>query len=279
VITSERLAFVREQAYVPEHLIDYVTSVSKVEPFLFGAYLGYFKKGVLIFNGYPLGEIFEEKGMTSALNRARKRFGPDDISLVAPRIPSALAQGLQPPSDSYFRLEVSRIVISQKLRNVLKRASRDLRVEKCKTFGYEHRVMVEGFLASHPVEEGTGTIFRGIPEYLSLSSSAWVFEARDREGTLVAFDVADFGAAHYAMYMFNFTSRTRSVPGASDLLLFHVIRSAKEERKRFVNLGLGINPGVAFFKRKWGAVPFCSYAVYHASIAKRKGIDALLEKL
>jgi hypothetical protein len=279
VIPSEQLAFIRENAYIPEHLTDYVTSVSKTEPFLFGAYLAYFKKGLLVFNGYPLGEVFEEKGMAEALNKAKKRLEPEAVTLIAPRIPSEIGEGLSPPSDSYYRLEISHLAISQKLRNVLRRAGRDLTVGRVKTCGDEHRAMVEEFLASHPVEEGTGYLFRRIPEYLNLVRSAWVLEARDSRKTLVAFDVADFGATHYAMYMFNFTSRPCSVPGASDLLLRHVIQFAKEENKGFINLGLGINPGVIFFKRKWGAVPFCPYATRHVSIPKRKGIDSLLEKL
>ena len=49
------------------------------------------------------------------------------------------------------------------------------------------------------------------------------------------------------------------MPGASDLLLTHVIKQAKREGKQHLNLGLGINPGVTFFKTKWGGVPFLSH--------------------
>ena len=279
MINSDEVAFIQENAYVPEHLTDYVMSVSRADPFLFGAYLAYFKKDLLIFNGYPLGEAFDDKRMIRALKKARRELKPGEVTLIAPRISSAAAGCPQPPSDSYYRLGVSGVTISQKLRNVLKRAGRELAVERGKTFGDEHRALVEGFLSSHPVEEGTGSIFRRIPEYLRLAPSAWVFEARDRGRELVAFDVADFGANHYAMYMFNFTLRPCSVPGASDLLLFHVIQSAKEEKKGFINLGLGINPGVVFFKSKWGAVPFCPYATHHFSVPRREGLDRLFEKL
>jgi hypothetical protein len=46
------------------------------------------------------------------------------------------------------------------------------------------------------------------------------------------------------------------VPGASDLLLSKIIEQAIVEEKRYLNLGLGINAGVTFFKTKWGGVPF-----------------------
>jgi hypothetical protein len=91
-------------------------------------------------------------------------------------------------------------------------------------------------------------------------------DARNARGELVAFDVADFGARAFAFYMFNFRSRQHNLPGASDLLLAHLIARAQAEGKRYVNLGLGIDTGIAFFKRKWGAVPFLKHCacVQHA---------------
>jgi len=53
--------------------------------------------------------------------------------------------------------------------------------------------------------------------------------------------------------MFNFTSDALYVPGVSDLLLFEVIKQSKIEGRKYMNLGLGINPGVTFFKRNGGA--------------------------
>ncbi|MFH1627942.1 MAG: hypothetical protein ABIE47_04380 [Pseudomonadota bacterium] len=52
-----------------------------------------------------------------------------------------------------------------------------------------------------------------------------------------------------------------------------------EEGKKYINLGLGINPGVAFFKEKWGGVVFLPYAfcMYHQP---RKGfLEVLLQRL
>jgi hypothetical protein len=60
--------------------------------------------------------------------------------------------------------------------------------------------------------------------------------------------------------MFHFRAKDRAVPGASDLLLRDAIREAERQGKRFMNLGLGMNRGVAFFKEKWGATPFLTYA-------------------
>ena len=279
MITTDQLAYIEEHAYIPEHMIHYVTAVSEAEPFLFGAYLAYFKKDLLIFIGYPFKEAFEEKKMEKALNEARRRFKPREISLAAPKIPFSIRGPLQSPSDYYYRLDLSTLSISQKLRNMLKRADRDLVVERTKTFNEEHKEMVNEFLDTHLVDEATRFIYKRILEYLSSAPSVWVFNARKKDGILSAFDIAEFGAKHYAIYMFNFTSRSQYIPGASDLLLSEVIKSAKEENKKFVNLGLGINPGVTFFKKKWGGVPLYPYTFCHYSPSKREIEDSFLNKL
>jgi hypothetical protein len=34
---------------------------------------------------------------------------------------------------------------------------------------------------------------------------------------------------------------------------------AQSEKKTAINLGLGIHPGIRYFKEKWGGVPFLTY--------------------
>ena len=139
--------------------------------------------------------------------------------------------------------------------------------------------MITDFLKTHPVDEATGFIFNRIDDYLSSSPSVRVFEARNKRDELVAFDVAEFTPKDYAFYMFNFGSDARYVPGASDLLLSGVIQEAKTTGKRFINLGLGINPGVTFFKKKWGGVVFLSHAFCLYELSRREEMDYLLQKL
>ena len=279
MITTAQKDYIEEHAYVPEHIPNYVTAVSRAEPFLFEDFLAYAKKGQLIFIGYPLSETFEGKRMRSALEDAIKRFKPESVSLTAPSIPSSLNDCVHPPSDNYYRLDLSASLFSQKLRNMLKRAGRDLSVQKNKNFDEEHRKMVDDFLKTHPVDEGIRIIFERIGEYLSSSTTAWVLDARNNRGELVAFDIAEFKPRDYVLYMFNFSSDALYVPGASDLLLFEVIRQARTEGKKKINLGLGINPGVTFFKKKWGGVVFLPYAscLYHPS--RKENLETLLQKL
>jgi hypothetical protein len=143
-----------------------------------------------------------------------------------------------------------------KIGNMVRRAGRELTVEKSREFREDHQTLIDRFLRSREVEEGTGIIFSRIAPYLSSVPTARVFSARDSGGRLAGFDVADFGAEEYAFYLFNFRSRDAAVPGTSDLLLHALIREAQEQGKRYLNLGLGINDGVVFFKEKWGARSF-----------------------
>jgi hypothetical protein len=279
MITVSQQRYIEDYAYVPEHLSNYVTAVSQTEPFFIDDFLIHVKKDHLIFVGYPLKEPWGEKQMVRVLENAIQRFKPKNVALTAPAIPSSLKNCFHSPPDDYYRLDLSSISISQKLRNMLKRADRELSVERGNTFDEEHRKMIAEFLKTHPVDEATGFIFNRINKYLSSSITAWVFDARNKKDELVAFDVAEFIPKDYALYMFNFGSDARYVPGASDLLLSKVIQQAKTDKKKYINLGLGINPGVTFFKEKWGGVAFLPYAscLYYPS--RKEDLEALLQKL
>lgn len=279
MITAAQQYYIEDHAYVPEHIPHYVTAISQTEPFIFGDFLAYAKKDRLIFVGYPLKETFEEKRMKRALDEVTRRFKPSEVALTTPTISPSIAGCLKHPSDHYYRLDLSALSVPQKLRNMLRRAGQEISVERVKNFDREHRQMVNNFLNSHPVDEATQLIFKKIPEYMSASNTTWIFDARNRKGELVAFDVAEFGPRHYALYMFNFSSRSRYVPGASDLLLAEVIRDAKAEHKRYINLGLGINPGVIFFKKKWGGVPFLPYSFCLYTPSRVEILETLFQKL
>lgn len=275
MITAAQEEYIERHAYLPEHIPGYVTAISRTEPFLFGDFIAYAQKGLLIFVGYPLEGPFDAKGLEKALEEATGRLRPGRVSLMAPAIPSSLGGSAPSPADRYYRLALSSASVSPKTRNMLKRAGRELCIAESRHFGEEHATLVEEFLTTRPVDEATRFIFRGIGRYLSASETAWIFEARTCRGELVAFDVAEFKPGDYALYMFNFRSQARPVPGASDLLLSGVIRQAVASGKKYVNLGLGINPGIAFFKEKWGGVAFLPHA-FHLYQPARKGLLEML---
>ncbi|HSR11508.1 MAG TPA: hypothetical protein VLS90_08665, partial [Thermodesulfobacteriota bacterium] len=81
----------------------------------------------------------------------------------------------------------------------------------------------------------------------------------------------------YAFYLFNFRSKPAPAPGTSDLLLETLVEETRARGKSFVNLGLGINNGVAFFKKKWGGTPFLRHEAAIFPPPRRSFWQSLLE--
>lgn len=265
-------------AYVPEHLVAYVTSVSGAEPYLFGDYICYEKDGLLIFVGYPLGVPFGRAQMESRLAEATKTLKPKAISLVAPELNVKGSSVIRKESDVYYRLEVDGYDVSPKIRTMIRRASRHIFLHHDERWSKNHDSLVTEFLTTHHISDETRDIFLSIPRYLDCCPSARLVTALDREGHVIGCDIVDFGSKDYAFYMFNFVSRARYVPGTADALLHEVVTLTRHEGKRFINLGLGIHDGIAFFKKKWGGSPFLTYefVLYRTS----QGIlDLLLGRL
>lgn len=259
MITPAERASLLERAYIPEHLPDYVLSISPGEAFLLGEYLCYRSGSSLTLVGYPLDEQFSAHRLERAVSDAMERFEPGVLSLLAPSIPASLDTPETSQPDCYYRLDLASLTPGKKVRNLLHRAERVLQVVEGRWMGREHRRLVGEFLSTNEVDDGTRSIFEMLPRYVSNARTAYMYEARDERGRLVAFDVADFAASRYAFYMFNFRSSRFYTPGASDLLLWHIAQDAIRRGQRYLNLGLGINRGVAFFKEKWGGEPFLEH--------------------
>jgi hypothetical protein len=258
-ITRAEEEYVKEQAYLPEHIPGYVQSITGGEPFLLDQYLCYLAEGVLIFVGYPLNHSSDRPRMEEILREAVIRFQPRQAAILTESVPPLEGEPSHP--DSYYKINLADFRVPSKVRNMVRRAGRDLEVATGGEFTDEHRVLISDFLGSHCVDEGTRWIYERIPDYAASGPSVLLFDARNASGKLVAFDIAEFGANDWAFYMFNFRSTRTCVPGASDLLLHAVILEARRQGKSSLNLGLGINDRMAFFKKKWGAFPFLRHQV------------------
>jgi hypothetical protein len=252
--------FIYERAHVPEHLPDYVSSVTGAEAHLYEGHVLYVKDGTFVLVGYPLEQPFEKEKLGDLLETAVKEFHPKTVSLLAPSIPPWRKPSSEVTEDVYYRLEVEHLNLSAKLRNMIARASRELSCDHGRELHEEHLQLIREFSERPQVEDASRRIFAKVPEYVSHGSNSLVWSAKDERGNLVAFTVAEYGARDYCFYMFNFRAEDKEVPGASDLLLRETIQKAVHQGKRYMNLGLGINRGVAFFKEKWGATPFLPYA-------------------
>jgi len=262
MLNSEERRWIYRQAYLPEHLPDYVCAVSGAEPYLLGSYLCFLRSQHLIFIGYPLGGTPADISRSYAA--ACERFQPSTVAIVAPQI-WLPADSYEPgPTDRYYRLDLPTGPLKPDVTYMVRRAARKVRVTGGK-FDRGHRKLVERFLAAHEFTSEQIHIYRRLKRYHKNSESACLLEARI-SNTLIAFIIVDIGAADYAFYMFSIRS-PESVPGTSDLLFRKMVDLAQAEGKKAINLGLGIHSGIRRFKEKWGGVPFLS----HSSALVRKG--------
>jgi hypothetical protein len=279
MIDQSESEYIYTNAYVPEHLVDYVTAVSGAEPFLIQQYLCYKRDETLIFIGYPLGVRYDQRQMESNLDTAVTALKPRNVSLIAPTVSLRRVKILQRSSDAYYRLDLDGFIAPPGVQSMLRRATRELSVETGQGWSKEHGALITEFLASHEVSEETESIFTRIPEYMAAATTVLLLSARNHEGTLIAFDVADYGSEDYAFYMFNFASREHYVPGASDLLLHKMVTIAQEKGKRFINLCLAIKKGITFFKQKWGGTPFLNHEFILYETSQAGIIESLLGRL
>ena len=158
---------------------------------------------------------------------------------------------------------------------MIRRASAEGSCEKGDHLEEEHVRLITDFIAKRKLDDGTCFVFERVPDYVNSVPTALVFSARDRSGRLAAFTVAEYGAKDYGFYMFNFRSKECAVPGASDLLLHEAMLTALARGKTFMNLGLGVHQGVAFFKKKWGGGRFLDYETCTYRLSGSRFLDRL----
>ncbi len=274
MLTPEESNFIYQWAYLPEHLPQYVESISGAEAYLYFAHLCFVKGNHLIFIGYPLSA---ESNTQQAYETACHRFQPITVAIVTPQLWFTPASYEDWHEDTYYRLTLPLQNMSPEVAYMVRRAARELQAIEGK-FSQEHQQLVKEFLLGHKVTEEQRLIFERIPKYLAYSKTARLLEVRRENGVLVAFSVVDLGSVDYAFYLFNFRSIKENVPGASDLLFQKMVFLAEAEGKKAINMGLGINRGILHFKQKWGGVPFLPYV---SCLIRRQPVqmEALFDKL
>lgn len=271
VTLSPQLAGLASGAVVPEQAPAYVLAVADVIPgvspagflqytagdeLILVAYEGFFAHGTMETG---IMEAAWEKGVAMSIDSARARR----VTVLGPRRP-----GCAPPraksseKDAWWALDLPSAPpftpATGKVRNMVRRARREVTIS-VEGWGPEAQALVDDYLRTRPLAEGTRAIYSRLGDYLAAVPGALLFAARGRDdGTLRAFAIGDYSALSVAFYMFAFRRRD-SPPGCADALLNAVLDEAAERGHSLLNLGLGINPGVAFFKRKWQARPWLSY--------------------
>lgn len=253
MIGPDLLSSVTATAVVPEQVLPYVTTVGEGRPCRFGACIGYRSGNHVVLVGYPLHDPMDRKALADSVGQAIATPGVEKITVFGPDRPPQAPAHVHALADVYYGLALPPPLPRQKLRNLLRRAGRELSVARGRTLTPDHEAMVKRTLDERPFGAGTRQIYTRIPRYLEASPGSLLFSARGADGRLAAFAVGEFGSLSSAFYMFSFRDPALAPPGSADLTLSALIAEAQSRGQRVLNLGLGIHPGVRFFKEKWGA--------------------------
>lgn len=282
MLTSQEESYILAQAYVPEHVVGLITSLSAGEPFLIEDHFCCRKDDWVILIGYPLQDRFDPENFESVLEKIKSRFKPARISLIAPVLPDCLVSNCRErDSDHYYTLGTQNPVLRSPVKRNLRKAARRLTIERAVRMGNAHQVLMHEFVRNAQPPMRVKNLLFKMPQYVGAAPNAFVLNAWCSNGELAAFYAIDFAAADFANYIIGCYSKQNYVPGASDLLLMELIKTSKEFCKRYIHLGLGVNQGIRRFKEKWGAKPSRNYEMGELTIKKpllREAIKALIDK-
>ncbi|MDR2819408.1 MAG: translation initiation factor IF-2 [Desulfovibrio sp.] len=256
------LSHITAAALTPEQLVHYVRAVSGRRALLCAGHVLYVheKHGVLV--AYPdIDRAIRSAAplpLTDALNEAANICRR--VTVLAPFRPTEAPAHAHSRQDAHWILSLPHGP-GQKLRNMLARAGREVTVRE-EIWSEEHFMLVKHYLQTRALSPGTHKIFSALPRYAAgacpenapQGGNVLLLAARNNKGALAGITLGDFSGLHTAFYMFAFHS-SASPPGTADILLRGLTRRAADMGHARMNLGLGINSGIAFFKRKWGAKP------------------------
>lgn len=243
-------------AVVPDQLLPYVAAVSGLESSLVAGCALHRAEGQAVLVAYPPGDPLSASKVDEAVRLACEQPGIEHLTVIAPTRPDAAPADAVTSADYYWQLDLPKAPYSGKLKNMLKRASRELALEQASGPGAwspAHSALVEDFCRrkGSALSADTVFLFGQLGKYVSQAPDALLFTAR-AGGRIAGMAICDYTALGTAFYMFAFRSKD-APPGTADFLLAALADEAAERGHSRLNLGLGINPGIEFFKRKWGA--------------------------
>ncbi len=260
MMTQQEEEYIMENAYVPEHVIPLMVGISRADPFFQENHLFFLKDDWMIFVGYPLGREFQEEALYRVLQKMQEKFQPATTWFIAPGIPESLDPQIQKREiDEYYKLDLRHSRVKRRLLREVEKASLALRVEKDREWSPEHTALTLEFLEKENLNPRVRELYLRMPQVLAHSETSLALSARDAKGNLSAFFVIELGAPKFATYVVGCHSQAHYVPHASDLLFQEMILLAREHKKEYVHLGLGVSEGVRRFKKKWGGVPDLPY--------------------
>ena len=282
MLTPQEKNYILANAYVPEHVVGLITSLSSGEPFLIDDHFCCRKDDWVIFIGYPLQDRFDPHYFESVLEKIKSKFKPGQISLIAPALSDRLVLNCRErDSDYYYTLDIRNPVIRSPVKRNLRKAARRLTVEGAAQMGDAHQGLMHEFVRNVDPPVRVKNLLFKMPQYVGAAPDSFVLNAWCPNDSLAAFYVVDFAAEDFANYIIGCYSKQNYVLGASDLLMLELLKMSNEYGKGYIHLGLGVNNGIRRFKEKWGAKPTRSYEMCELILKKpliREALRAVVAK-
>ncbi len=241
-------------ATVPEHSLPLMTALSEGEPLLCDNYLFYHGQDWLSAIGYPLAADFNLSAFSSAIQTAINLTGASRIYAIGCALPEEFKAGIL-ETDRFYVLSAN-APIPGRLKSGIRQARQKLEARESASFTPSHRRLWAEFLQRNgaAMTGRVAELYARTPQALE-HPSIKLLDACDKNGHLAASLLLDYTADNFVSYILGAHSRAFYVPYATDLLFAEMLALARERKKRFIHLGLGVNEGILRFKKKWGAIP------------------------
>ena len=233
----------------------------------------------------------------AALDKAMARTGAVSCWAAAPRLPDSLQDAVA-ERDVVYMLEADAAVPAP-LRGKIRAAGGRLRVTEDREFTPEHRRLWAEFLGRVSMRPNVRELYARTEAALAMSRALSggggnggrtgrggpaedlerplldlrLLSAWDDQGRLAASLLLDYSPGEFCSYIIGAHSRRHYTPHATDLLFAAMLESCRREGKRHIHLGLGVNEGIARFKRKWGGRAVLPYEMAAWTAQARKGVS------
>jgi hypothetical protein len=274
-LSEARIREILRLAKVPEHSVPFMRAVSGGEAFCRQDFLFLHAEDWLMGIGYPLREAGppaeDARAFENALHEAVQQVAAAAVFVVAPQLPESL-RAFESKRDSYYTLDAA-TPVPRSLRGPLAKAAARLTVTEDRIFGPAHRRLWAEFLARAKLPPEVRELYARTEAALAaseLSARAGaasgrrplpdlrLLSAADGDGRAAAALLLDYSPEPFISYIIGAHSREHYTPHAPDLLFASLLERARAENK-YIHLGLGVNEGIARFKRKWGGTARIPY--------------------
>ncbi|MDO5538367.1 MAG: TraB/GumN family protein, partial [Desulfovibrionaceae bacterium] len=264
---------------IPEHSVSLMTRASRGRALRVDDYLFYTGADWIIGIGYPLEGEVSPDAFQAALRKAVSQTGSTDIRVAAPNLSGDMASHIT-KEDVYYVLATDKPVPSR-LKNVAAKAGTELRLEAGTVFTPAHRRLWAEFTRKSGLPPNVQALYGCVEEMLAAPDCELVLlNAWMADGSLAACLVIDEFMPRFDTYLVGAHSKEHYAPHASDALFHLMVERARKRGKPYIHLGLGVNQGIARFKRKWGGIAALPYVEARWRESGRKtSVNVILQSM